>query len=488
MTGLYTVSSGNVIQSQDINQLVTAFPFFNVTSYGAAVDGATNDSAAINSAIAAAGAAGGGIVFIPGIAAVASPINLNVSNVVLIGNGIGSGLRPLASFSGAQIVNITADFCGVRDMMIAYSASPYSGSPAADGIGINGANNVTLENVHFKYINGYVVNCVSPSTRANFWPQFVNVHSYQCKQGIHLLGHTNSGFDQGASLSRCIMDQVQNGNAYFFEDVHDVTCDNIEGSVSAGSGYTLQIKGAAAAIYINGFDLGPAPGPATSATVEIESGANGTPRQITLEGGVIEGGNTGVAIVAGTEIRLIGVDFFNNGTHGADISGGDMIVLSGCSFYQNGATAGSGHYDMNIHPSSGHVDVANCTFRTPQGTGTQQVANVINSTAGTVEVHDCIFSGTGFTASNIFNSFPTYIRNNPGYNPVGNISVSVPASNTNFTTQSSDLTYYGTGGTVTAIKVGGTATGLTSGSFRVAAQQTFSITYSVVPTVNAFAD
>ena len=485
MTALYTVSTGNPIQAADINQLVNAFgasTIFNVkTQYGGAVDGSTNDGTAIANAIAAAGAAGGGFVLIPGTSAISAPINLNQYGVILISTGVG-GLKPSASFSGSQIINITSDNCGMRDMTIAYANTTYSSNPSADAIGINGAHNVTLMNVYTNYINGWSVNCISPSYTANFWPQFINVHAYQCKAGMHLLGHTNSGFDQGAALTNCIMDQIKNGDAYFFEDVHDVTCNGIEGSVTAGSGYTLHIKGASAAIYINGFDLGPAPGPATSATFEIESGSNGTPRQITMNGGIIEGGSTGVAIVAGTQIKIIGADIYNNGTHGMDISGGDGIIIEDCSFFDNGATIGSTRYDLNAH-TTGNVDIANCVFSTPHGTATQQVDNVINATAGTVSVHDCIFNGTSFTQNLIFNGFPTYVRNNIGYNPVGPITPpSVPASGVAAGYKASDFMVYITGGTVTDISIGGTSTGRTTGSFLVPAQSYIVLTYSVAPT------
>lgn len=65
----------------------------------------------------------------------------------------------------------------------------------------------------------------------------------------------------------------------------------------------------------------------------------------------------------------------------------------------------------------------------------------------------------------------------------------VPAStvavkNTNL----SGAVAYITGGTVTAIAIDGTATGLTGGTFRIPTGSTITLTYSVAPTWQWFAD
>lgn len=76
---------------------------FNVRNYGAVLNNSTNDATAIQSAITAATAAGGGVVDVPGKAAVGSTITLP-SNVVLRGSGRGaSQLR--RTFSGAPLID-----------------------------------------------------------------------------------------------------------------------------------------------------------------------------------------------------------------------------------------------------------------------------------------------------------------------------------------------------------------------------------------------
>lgn len=73
---------------------------------------------------------------------------------------------------------------------------------------------------------------------------------------------------------------------------------------------------------------------------------------------------------------------------------------------------------------------------------------------------------------------------NAGFNPQGNVTVSIGASPWTYTNNSgSDGTMYVSGGTVSAITCNGVATGVTSGAFDVPVGASITITYSVVPTV-----
>jgi hypothetical protein len=462
--------------------------YTNVKQYGATGNGTTDDTAAIQAAINALSSTGG-VVFLPqGTYKISSNLTMPNANTSLIGaGGQATIIQPSSGFVGSQIILITADFCSVRELTIAFANTTYSSNPAADGIRITGCRSGTIFNVYANYINGWAFHSTATAGVANYWWQFVNAHAFQCASGMRVAGNTGSGFNMAHTITNCIMDQIQNSDAFRIEDAHDVLLSNTEGSVTAGSGSTVHITGACAAVYLSNSDLGPAPGPGLGPTVLIDSGANGTPTQISLVGSIFEGGLTGVTIAAGTEIMFRNCDLIRNGTHGFNITGGDAIIISGCLFDLNGATAASGHYDIN-QSTTGGVMIETCWFWTPQGITANHVASCINSTAGYMSVQNCTFNGAGFTSANILAGFPKVIRNCRGYNPLGNISVSVPASTVNFATKSSDLTYYVSGGTVTVISIGGVATGLTSGSFRVAAQQTFSITYSVAPSVTAFSD
>jgi hypothetical protein len=108
------------------------------------------------------------------------------------------------------------------------------------------------------------------------------------------------------------------------------------------------------------------------------------------------------------------------------------------------------------------------------GTGTPANQYIANETAG-----------LGITqVSGVF-------RDNHGYNPVGSLTppAANPVSNTVYAnTQGVDATVCISGGTVTVIKIGGVTTGLTSGAFRVPAEQTITVTQSVNPSWTWFGD
>lgn len=459
--------------------------YYNVKAYGAKGDGSTDDTTAINSAIAAAQSASGGVVYFPaGFYNISSPLTtLSTSGTRLQGaNQAAAVLQPTSGFSGSQIINITADFCGVADLQIAYANTTYSSNPSANGIQISSARSIVLRNVGLNYINGWGVQSSGGASIANYWCQFVNVHTFQCAQGIHIIGASGSSFNAAHVLQGCNADQTKNGDGYLFEDAHDILAESCYGTVSAGTGAVLHIKGACAALYLNNLDLGTSPGPASGSTMLIESGTNGTPKEIVVSGAILEGGTSGLTVSAGTDVHFTDVGFINNGTYGCNITGGDEIFFEQCSWNVNGSAGSSGRYDFQSSTAN-FVSIRGGAFLTPQGTGTQQTNNAVNVTAGNVQ-----FVDVHFTTSTPFNGFPSLIRNCPGYNPVGHVSVTLPGSGTNFATKSTDMTYYVSGGTVTAINVAGVATGLTSGAFRIVSQQAFSITYSVAPTVNAFSD
>lgn len=465
-------------------------------AYGAVGDGSADDTAAIQAAINAISTTGG-IVFLPaGAYKVSSNLTMQNANTTLLGvGGQGTLIQPSSSFSGSQIVYITADFCRVQDLTIAYANTTYSSNPAADGIRINACRSGTLLNVYINYINGWAVHSTATAAVACYWWQFVNAHAFQCASGMRIAGDPSSGYNMAHSVTNCIMDQIQNSDAFLIEDAHDVLLANTEGSVTAGSGSTLHIKGNSAAVYLSNSDLGPAPGPGLGATVLIDSSANGSPTQVALVNSIFEGGLTGCTISAGTELMLRNCDFIRNGTHGMSITAGDAIIISGCLFDLNGATAASGHYDINSSTTGG-VQVEGCWFWTPQGTTANHVANCINNTAGYMSVQNTTFNGSGFNSSNIFNGFPQVIKNCRGYNPLGNITApAVPASGVATATKSTDMTVYVKGGTLTDIKVGGVSTGIAAAApancvhtVRVPAQMTISITYSVAPTWTWFGD
>lgn len=483
-----------------VEQMVTAGSMNSIAmwypqSYGATGNGVTDDTAAIQAAINAAGAAGGGVVYFPpGKYQVSTPLTLSSPQVRLVGAGLNSWIRPTAGFVGAQVILISANFCAVIDLQVQFANGTYSGNPAANGIQVTGAVGTLLQNLYLQAINGWAVQSSATAGQANFNTVISNVRAFQCAQGFHLLGVTGSGFNGLHFMRDCYANQVENGDGYLIEDFHDLVASNIFGEIVAGTGNSIHIKGACASTYFSNVDIGPSPGPTTGATVLIESGANGSPNQIVINGGIIEGGTSDVSITAGINIQIANCHIYNAGTFGINLSGAcDGILITGCLFEANGSAGTTGRYDLQSS-TTGHVEITGCYFVTPQGSTAGHTNNAINSTAGTVIVLQCAFYGTGYNSGNIFNGFPNLIRSCPGYNPIGNFPApTIGASPFTAPIQVVDVTVYIIGGTVSVISVGGVATGFTLATggqvtVRVPAGQALAITYTAAPTWKWFAE
>lgn len=117
-----------------ISFLVTIPGVFNVKSYGAKVDGLTDDTAAFRTALAAVGAAGGGILIIPGLMAVASA---------------SVGASPFVLPSNITLLGYSRDMCGIKitgsSEVTCLFTSTNTVSTGFEGLNIQG-NNVNSVN------------------------------------------------------------------------------------------------------------------------------------------------------------------------------------------------------------------------------------------------------------------------------------------------------------------------------------------------------
>ncbi|HZL16398.1 MAG TPA: glycosyl hydrolase family 28 protein, partial [Polyangia bacterium] len=81
---------------------------FNVTTYGAVGDGKTDDTAAIQAALTAAGAAGGGTVTVPSGTFLSGPIVISSSTRLNLASGAVLQMLPMASYPTSGVAFITS--------------------------------------------------------------------------------------------------------------------------------------------------------------------------------------------------------------------------------------------------------------------------------------------------------------------------------------------------------------------------------------------
>ncbi|MEP7167531.1 MAG: glycosyl hydrolase family 28-related protein [Candidatus Woesebacteria bacterium] len=408
---------------------------FSVKDYGAVGNGSTDDTAAINSAIAAANATSGGIVFFPlGTYIVSSGLTTPVSYTIIKGVGMGSVIKLASSWSGSQVFNLTNSNVTISSLTFIggpnLTASP---NPATNMIQLTAAQYCTISDIDSYYCNGYIIQAAGNATRGVQGLMITNIRGNKNGYGIHTLGHSGSNFAIQAMINNIYMQQVSLGDVILIEDSYDVQISQVNsavvGSVSSNAS-DLHIKGECASVFASSLDIGAFPTqPAATPIVLIEAGSNGTPSNIHISNGIVQEGLVGFSI-SGTQIFINDFKIQYMGTHGVQIqSGSSSIIIKNCIFSLNGQTAGT-NYEADILSTTAPIWISQNDFNTPKGTSSGQVSAVghHSSSSNGAKWEDNNFGGTGFTASQMFSTSPKYAFHNRNYNPFGSQSVSVPAS------------------------------------------------------------
>lgn len=408
----------------------------NVKDYGATGNGSTDDTSAINSAIAAANTAGGGTVFFPkGTYIVSSQLTTLGGNVAVSGvGGNSSAVQLSGSWSGAAVFNLVNNYNFIENLyFIGGSSTTVSSNPAANMIELTAAQYCTIQNVNSQYVNGYIVEAVGGASRGVQGLFLNNIRGNKNAYGVHTLGNSASGYAVQAMITNIYMQQVTTGDVILLEDSFDVQVSQVNAAISGGASSNasnLRIHGACASIFATNIDVGAFPTqPAGTAAITIESGTNGTPENVHLYNGIVQQCQVGILISAGTHIYISDFKIQENGTHGVSIASGSSIQIKSCIFSLNGQTAET-NYEINCQSNSSPIWIAQNDFGTPKGTASGQVSAVgaHASFSNGAEWVDNNFGGSGFSASTIFSTTPKYAFRNRSYNPFGSVSVSVPSS------------------------------------------------------------
>jgi hypothetical protein len=431
-TSAQTWPIGTAVQQVEtagnLKNLWTALPqVFNVMGYGAVGNGTTDDTTAIQAAINACGTAGGGVVFLPNLHAISVPLNLAVQGVILQGAGPSTGLKALVSFSGAEMIYVTAQYCGIRDMAIYGGPNTSSATNPAVTAGIEcaGVRYNSFRALQMYYINGWAIETASSATIPCVGTIIESIHVEHCAKGLHILGNSATNFVGQQFIVNFHPEVIDNGDGLLLEDVNDVEVVNMNGAVAGGAvtGSMIRLHGQNASHFFSNIDLGSIVTTTVSPIIMSETGVNGNPTNITMVGGVAQGGLTNVVVNAGTDIFFSNMKFKQAGTDGVQVPGtGATVTFDRCSFAANNQSNAGTAYDINIGQSSGAVYVTNCSVETGIGSGVGLVTHCVNDTSHTGYFFNTVFTGSGVSPSTVFAGSPQLIRSCPGYNPRGSIT------------------------------------------------------------------
>lgn len=172
--------------------------WFSVKAYGAVGDGVTNDTTAIQAAIDAAEAAGGGLVFIPtGSYLISTFLTMDAANVTLSGAGTASRIIA-ATGSGAFVCKVSAANIKIKDLTFVGGVSTELAAANECISMLSGAENTEISGCLFTgtdATHGFNVQIRGASGCIN--PRIVNNHFER------VIG-TNSGYGYGIQLASVV--------------------------------------------------------------------------------------------------------------------------------------------------------------------------------------------------------------------------------------------------------------------------------------------
>lgn len=423
---------------------------FNVKLYGAKGDGVTDDTAAIQAAINAAVAAGGGVVFFPlGTYVLSSALSVTGDNIILKGAGWGSVLQPTTNANTDIIATGIPGTVGASGYIRYYlgveqlklDGSKMSGTTLGQGNGIHwyGARYSYIDRVFFYHIPNWAALLEGDNTTPGFNFGYDNVIS-RCKFDLCA---ANVMFDgcEGNDLVNCRLDYAL------------ATTSASQGAFGARGTYANHVYLNSGYNYVAGNVIGKGGSYTTPAVYATNSGPcriiGNRFDQVRNQAVVLNAGNHEFAFnavgspgSAGTGVPGVQLGSSNNRVVGNsfDVTAGAIsatyaIQELGGPFYNNVIA------DNNCLP------------------GTQGVIKI--SASSTTKIHD-----------------------NANYNPVGTLTApAIPVSGTAYTNTSGvTCQVFIFGGTIQSTLIANTSTGFTTGAFSLPVGQTITINYSAAPT------
>lgn len=433
------------------------------------------------------------------------------------GAGEGATIVTIAAgFAGGQVFNATSGggYITISDMSIVGASATITNNPACDAIALNGGRNNRVERVFFQYINGWCINSIATAQNAGFATMIECISILQCAGGIHIQGVAGTGWGAQHNLTDISAQQVgvafggtANRDCLMLEDAFDVLIENFNGAIagagqsygpgnvnSGGFGSTFHVKGKCSTVRLNNGDLGCFPNAAgiSNSCYLIETSGNGNPLDIRISDSVGQQSGTGVTVSAGSNIKFDNCTFVTNYGHGGVVSGsGSDIMFIECRFGGNGANASGTNYDLNWSGTATGF-VRGTSFLSPIVlVGNSGVQNSVNIAAKQdVQFTNSPFRGAGATGfSSAFTNVPSVVRNCPGCNPKGAVTVNVPGTGNSTSSLGFDAYFYITANAGASCTVQRSGSGPSVvipaaqlGTVFVPAGQTLTYTYTAVPT------
>jgi hypothetical protein len=462
--------------------LIGGRPFlFDVTAspYNAAGDGSTDDTSAIQSAIDAAGANGGGIVlFPPGHYVITAPLQINYSGIIIQGAGITAGAGGTTIYPGPNIDCFvgaaypsaeTVGFC-IRDLHIDWPSYSTTGGSAikiqwADrcwferilisgcfnaltigqgGVSVPTINEVWFDKIDIVNASGAIIDlhgiggdvfvtdlvAIGINTSTSSYALQFNNSSYD----VLWLNHIDFEGVYGGMDFTCVSSSspASSLSDFFISDIIVDAADGAPALNFASGGTTGNIgRGKIRNFWASGQGGG-----AGGVTCFINGQGGGSIRDLNFSGCNFECSTGSAVMVFGAASIVFENCQVYNSLHGFDLEAGSDLVIQGCT---NGA-------------------YSPCVLGVVLG----------SAMTGTYSIHDNDWNNV---TSAVSNNAPTStnqisrLENNTGYNPVGILSPPPAYTSGSATTNPYPFAVMVVVSGASGVSINGTNTGAGAGSY-----------------------
>lgn len=328
-TGSGTSYGPTILTTLDVP--ATAYPVFNVknATYGAVCDGVTDDTAAIQAAVTAAGNAGGGDVRLPAGTCLVSALTMTKVGIRIVGEGPGASILKTnsASVDVLSFGNTTTAYSpcgGVANLTLASSVTRTAGA----AITVDGCEQGEVTNVRIATTRGDGVHLSPAGHLATLWFfNHVDIEISGAFTGVKIQGGNDRYFtdmwvrgDGTTTGSRGVL--VTSSGGDWFTNVELVQFE-YGFTTAPGAGQTvnwLHLMNVLADTNItHGFHFA-ASGGSVSGIVCTACWAS-TNGSSTVNG-------RGIYIGSGSSYQFTGLRAINNGGHGVELAGGSDILVS----------------------------------------------------------------------------------------------------------------------------------------------------------------